>query len=81
MSELKWSADKPIYVVCEYKPIEEAGERNAWTVSPDPETDGWETDCGYYGYGLPREVAERIVALWNAAIPSSPPTPPKPPLS
>ena len=42
----------------------------AWTISPDPDESGWETDCGTYGYGLPRSIAEAIVERCNASAES-----------
>jgi hypothetical protein len=39
-----------------------------WTVSPRPDGPGWETDGGFWGYGLPRSVAEEICRRWNSTI-------------
>lgn len=43
------------------------GACNVWTVSPDPDHTGWETDNGVEGYGLPKHIAEEIVRRWNLA--------------
>lgn len=39
-----------------------------FTITDDPEVDGWETDSGFPSYGLPREEAEYIAAANPAAI-------------
>jgi len=33
---------------------------DCWTVSPDPQRPGWETDCGCPGYGISRQAAEYL---------------------
>lgn len=38
---------------------------NVWTLSPQQETEGWETDGGEPGYGLYPEVAEYYAACIN----------------
>ncbi len=38
---------------------------NVWTVSPDTNNTGWETDNGVDGYRLPKHIAEEIVRRWN----------------
>lgn len=43
-------------------------EDAVWTISSSPEEEGWKTDSGQYGYGLPREIAERIVEVLNSPI-------------
>lgn len=40
-------------------------EDNIYTVSPNPNEPGWNTDSSYPGYGLPKFVAEEIVRRWN----------------
>jgi hypothetical protein len=49
-------------------------DRNVWTLSFNENELGWETDCGYPGYGLTKEVAQQIADVWNA--PMSPPSRP-----
>lgn len=64
----KWPEDwklRPLYAVCKNPRSEPA---DIWTVSPDPEVEGWETDSGYPGYGLPGAVAEHLAALHNANL-------------
>ena len=36
---------------------------HTWTISPVPGVDGWRTDGGCEGYGLPQQVAEDVAAL------------------
>ncbi|MFA4974140.1 MAG: hypothetical protein WC683_16140 [bacterium] len=38
-----------------------------WTISDDPKRDGWNTDCGYNGYGLTKQRAEDIATILNWA--------------
>jgi len=38
---------------------------NVWTLSPQQDTEGWETDGGEPGYGLYPEVAEYYAACIN----------------
>ena len=40
-------------------------EARVWTVSKDPNNDGWETDGGYPGYGLPKKDAEELANAGN----------------
>ncbi len=40
-------------------------EHDVWTISQDPNECGWETDGGYYGYGLTKEKAAYIVGVLN----------------
>jgi hypothetical protein len=40
-------------------------EARVWTVSKDPNNDGWETDGGYPGYGLPKKDAEELANAAN----------------
>ena len=39
---------------------------NVWTVSPDPNETGWETDSGFPGYGLSKADAEYICRAVNS---------------
>lgn len=43
----------------------------SWTISPDPERPGWQTDGGLDGYGLPEAIAKGVCAVLNAAIDES----------
>lgn len=65
---LTWDTDAPLYVVAVDVEDDERAGYSVWTVSPSPERDGWENDSAYPGYGLPKEVAERIAQLWNEAL-------------
>jgi hypothetical protein len=38
------------------------GAGPSYTFSPDPDANGWETDAGAWGYGLPRDVATLAAA-------------------
>lgn len=40
-------------------------EEEVWTLSLDPDKTGWETDCGYPGYGLTKETADFLAAAAN----------------
>lgn len=42
------------------------GEVDVYTVSTDPNRNGWNTDGGSYGYGISKEWAERIVLAVNS---------------
>ena len=58
------------YVVCDRYCSREGEERDnakVWTVSNNPNETGWETDCGYPGYGLVRSDAEFLAASANEA--------------
>ena len=59
------------YVVCDrYCSLDEGAERDnakVWTVSTNPDEPGWNTDCGYPGYGLVRADAEFLAAAANEA--------------
>lgn len=53
------------YVVqCEYASDTSKACRN-WTVSRDPNKPGWETDCGYPGYGLTYAQAKELADAAN----------------
>ena len=39
--------------------------RHNYTITTNPEFSGWNTDSGYEGYGLPKEVASFIVEVLN----------------
>lgn len=39
---------------------------SAWTVTQDPDKDGWETDGGLPGYGLTERKAKFLAAAANA---------------
>jgi hypothetical protein len=43
--------------------------RQNWTISTDPKETGWETDSGYSGYGLPKELAEMVAEAMNKVHP------------
>jgi len=67
MSEwIDWGTELParLYVVAEYP--ENGDDKNIWTISPDPEQSGWDTDSSHPRYGLPKRVAEEIVRRYNA---------------
>jgi hypothetical protein len=53
------------YVVA-YEPSADP-EDSVWTLSESLDKEGWETDCGYDGYGLTKDVAEKLAAAANAA--------------
>lgn len=42
-------------------------EEKIWTLSRDPEEEGWETDCGEPGYGLTYADAKELADAANAA--------------
>ncbi len=46
---------------------EEDAEINSWTITNNPEHYGWDTDGGYGGYGLPKELAQWICDVLNKA--------------
>lgn len=39
--------------------------RHNYTITTNPNIAGWNTDSGYEGYGLPKELAELIVYVLN----------------
>lgn len=47
---------KKVYVVAYESDADPEDE--VWTLSEDPDKEGWETDCSHYGYGLTKERAE-----------------------
>lgn len=40
-------------------------EEAIWTVSKDPEDEGWNTDCGQLGYGLTKADAQELADAAN----------------
>ena len=44
-----------------------SGGDDTWTVSAEPDLEGWETDSGYPGYGLPEDIAKALVEVVNAS--------------
>lgn len=65
----KWNSSRPLYVVCDdYAWESNSLDDSVWTVSPAPDEEGWRTDTANSSYGLPKWVAERIAALWNANL-------------
>lgn len=38
---------------------------NCWTITNLQNVPGWETDGGYEGYGLPKEIAQIIIRYLN----------------
>jgi len=51
----------PIYTEEEIKEM----EIELWTITTHPEHDGWETNGGADGYGLPKELAQWICDKLN----------------
>lgn len=41
---------------------------DAWTISEDPDSIGWETDSGLGGYGISKEKAEFYAKCINYCI-------------
>lgn len=39
---------------------EDLPSKNIWTVSTDPNEDGWMTDFGFPGYGITKDQAEEL---------------------
>ena len=65
MDRLLWTRDMPtdLYPV---PGSDEGGDD--WTVSPDPDRPGWETDSRVPGYSIPRHVAEEICRRYNSPL-------------
>ena len=64
--ERKFDAEEKLYVVVhEYSSHKDNPDRPVWTVSFDPDEEGWTTDCGHPGYGLTKPVAEEIARRYN----------------
>lgn len=40
-------------------------ELDSWTITNNPNIEGWDTDSGYDGYGLPKELAQWICDILN----------------
>lgn len=59
MKKLKWYVKQERFFSNEDQKI------HSWTITTDPEIEGWKTDSGYEGYGLPKELAEWIVDILN----------------
>lgn len=43
------------------------GDNETWTISAEPDLEGWETDSAYPGYGLPESIAKALVEVVNAS--------------
>jgi hypothetical protein len=43
------------------------GKNCTWTITPSADSEGWETDSGAEGYGLPEDIAKAIVDVVNSA--------------
>lgn len=54
------------YVVAYERDDIEPGDK-IWTLSKDPKVTGWNTDCGFPGYGLLKEDAEELANAANEA--------------
>lgn len=39
-----------------------------WTLSTNPKEAGWDTDAGFYGYGLRKDVAEFLATAANEKL-------------
>jgi hypothetical protein len=48
------------------KELTDAKGDRIWTVSRDPDATGWETDCGYDGYGLTWDEATELASAANS---------------
>jgi hypothetical protein len=44
---------------------EEDPSLNSYSITIDPHFEGWRTDSGYDGYGLPKELAQWICDILN----------------
>ena len=53
------------YVVVNEHCCDPQPHERVWTVSRDPDETGWETDCGYNGYGLTKADAEELANAAN----------------
>jgi len=62
---LKWKDVPKWHVVCSRHAVDPQPEERIWTVSLDPNTTGWETDCGFAGYGLTRAEASELAYAAN----------------
>lgn len=58
------------YVVVDKYCSDPSPQNNVWTVSRDPKNTGWETDCGYPGYGLTKAEATELADAANSAVKS-----------
>jgi len=68
-----WKYGDPLYVTCGFdghEVHEHWSDKIApvWTISPAPDATGWENDSGVAGYGLPKYVAEVLVATYRTKI-------------
>lgn len=50
--------------MCKYPSPEKA----IWTLSCDPNIPGWNTDGGYEGYGLAKDIADFLAESANARV-------------
>ena len=48
------------YVVVDENCTEPTPDEKVWTLSRNPKRPGWETDCGFPGYGLTKADAEEL---------------------
>lgn len=44
---------------------EQNDEIHSWTITNNPDKNGWNTDGGFDGYGLPKELAQWICNILN----------------
>lgn len=59
------------YVVCDKWASEDARAGEAvWTLSKDPNAEGWCTDSGTHGYGLTRKDADELCEAANSRQPT-----------
>lgn len=56
------------YAVCSEHASESSKEDPIWTVSKNPDEEGWETDMGANGYGLMKSEAEWLAAAGNEKL-------------
>ena len=56
------------YVVCDEYATDPRPEDRIWTVSRNPQKTGWNTDCGYEGYGLTKLDAQELADAANARL-------------
>jgi len=40
-------------------------DKSCWSITTNPDYPGWNTDSAYYGYGLPKELAQWICDQLN----------------
>lgn len=54
------------YVVCHRLAEDPQPDDEIWTLSRDPDQPGWNTDCGFPGYGLTKADAQELAEAANA---------------